>query len=419
MTSPCIAFFNLRTHQLAYLPTLRAASRLGYEVLLITDRPPDDLPRGLVREVSITDTYDVAAVLKTGGELAHRHDIVGVVPWRDRDVVPAAALADRLGLPGTPLPAAAITRNKYLMRESLRDRSSLLPRFALVRTWREAAAAAADIGYPAVLKPTVSMGSMGVFQVCSEQELEHAHRTLSAYAQSAVHPVFASAPGELIYEEYLEGSEHSVEGYVHDGRVIVVGITDKTTSPPFHLEIRHVFPTSLGSREQYRVRALVSEVIRVCGLDNCAFHLECKVDRDRIRLIEVAARVGGDYITSHLVPLATKEPFYENVLRLSVGSRPLTPATGIGAPSMFAGVVKIIAEHEGRFGGFRGIERALAVPGVEHVTVERSLGDNVLLPPRDYTGCVLAAVIACSHSAAEVDARLDQAARTLTPRWAE
>ncbi|GAA3465254.1 ATP-grasp domain-containing protein [Saccharothrix longispora] len=413
MSDPVVLFLNLRRTHLEHGAAVEAAHRLGFGVALIADTVPAGLPERVVRVVHKVDTYDLAAVDRAVDAVAAEHDVRGVVTWSDRDVETVSRIAERLGLPAPSVGAARIARNKYLMREALAGHPHTIPRFARITTWDELAKAASDIGYPSVLKPTSASGSKGIFVVRSEDELRPAFDELMRYTRPEVDKVFGDNPNELIFEEFLVGTEHSVEGFVVGGEVVVAGITDKETTEPFRLELAHTFPSSLPPAVQDAARGLAATVVSAIGLDDCTFHLECMAAPDgTVKLVEVAARVGGDFITSHLVGLATGVPFAENVIRVATGSAPVLGTAG----PLFSGVRKIMADKAGVVSSVDGVVDALAVPGVRHVAVERSAGASVALPPQDYMSGTLGAVIAVGDSADAVRATLARAVDAVTPR---
>lgn len=401
---------NLRPNQLEHHAALRAAHRLGLKVLLITDQKAD-VPPSLLAEQIRVPTYDLDQLVAAGRELAGRHHVTGVVTWSDRDVLGTAELARALGLPGLDPQAAPAFRNKYLMRAALAALPEYLPRYARVTSPAELEAAAAYVGTPAVLKPTGAAGSIGIFEIHEAADLRPAFDQLVAYTRPEVHPIFAASTGELILEEFLTGSEHSVEGYVHQGRVTLAGITDKTTLAPFHTETRHVFPTALPAAASEAVSRMAEAVVRELGLTDGVFHLECKWDGERARIVEVAARIGGDHITSHLVPLATGTSFYENTVRVATGNAPL-PAT---APPLAAGVQKFLAPHAGTFERLDGLGEATAVPGLEHLVVDTRPGTAVRVPPEHYMEYALGAAIVRAGTPAEVTAALDTLRSVIVP----
>jgi biotin carboxylase len=401
-----IVFLNLRRTPLEQRASIHAAHRQGYGVALIADSPPAGLPRDIVRVVHQVDTFDDAAVDGAVAAIAAEHTIAGVVTWSDPAVETVSRIAAARGLHAPSPTAAKIARNKYLMRMSLEGRYDLTPRFALVQSWEEAAKAAADIGYPLVLKPVSGNGSKGIFTVMGEDELRPAFEQLSSYVRPEVDRVFTGHSGEIVVEEFLVGTEHSVEGFVCRGEVFIAGVTDKTTTADYHLETAHLFPSELPADRLASVHKLTHAVVTAFGMDDCTFHLECMVGLDGgAKLVECAARVGGDFITSHLVGLATGVPFCENTVRVATGQAPVLG----DKPVLYSGLRKIMASCSGTLTSIEGLLEALAVPGVEHIAIERTPGAVVQLPPADYMSCTIGAVIATGDSPQAVRASLDAA----------
>ena len=413
---PVIIYLNLRRTHLEHGAAIEAAHRLGYGVALVADQVPAGLPRSVVRIIERVDTYDPAAVAAAVDVIAAACPVAGVVTWSDRDVETVSRIAARLGPPAPSVEAARIARNKVLMRRALAAYPETIPPFARVTTWEEVGKAAAEIGFPCVLKPTSASGSKGIFILHGEDELRPAFDELIRYTRPEIDKVFHGNPNELILEGLLVGTEHSVEGFVAGGEIVIAGVTDKETSEPYRLEIAHTFPSALPTQRLAAIGALASTVVRAMGLDNTTFHLECMVAPDgTARLVEIAARVGGDFIASHLVGLATGVPFAENVIRVATGQRPVL---GSGAP-LVAGVRKIMADRAGTIAGIDGLEQALTVPGVRHIVVERPTGASTALPPADYMASTIGAVIAVGDDATAVREPLAQATAAVQLRITE
>ncbi|MET9761592.1 ATP-grasp domain-containing protein [Streptomyces sp. NPDC006372] len=407
---PVVVFVGLRKNPLEHRPAFEAAHRSGCSVALLAARPPAGLPRALLAEARAVDPHDTEAFDAAVDAVAAAHTVAGVVAWSDAGVEPAARAARRLGLPGIAPAAARLARNKYLMRRALADRPHLIPRFARVRTWRDAVRALDDIGAPAVLKPAAGSGSKGIFLLRDEQELRSAFDELTRLTGTDGDSIFRHDRGDLVLEELLRGSEHSVEGFVHRGEVTVCGITDKTTTEPFRLELAHLHPSALPAAARSAVHALTRETVLALGFDDCAFHLECMYDPGKgVRLIEVAARAGGDFIGSHLVGLATGVPFHENVIRVATGRAPRLP----DQPPLHAGLRKIMAPAAGKLVRVDGLDTALGVPGVQHVVLDRAPGTTVRLPPEHFSSSLLGAVIATGDTGEAVEGALEAAVEAL------
>jgi biotin carboxylase len=408
-----IVFLNLRRTPLEQRATLTAAHRLGYGVALIADSPPADLPQEIVRVVHKVDTFDDAAVDAAVKAIAADHTIAGIVTWSDPGVESVSRIAAERGLPAPSPAAAEVARNKYLMRRSLADRPDLIPAFAQVVTWDETVTAAARIGYPLLLKPVSGNGSKGIYTVRDDDELRSAFDQLSRYVRPDVDRVFTGHSGEIIIEEFLVGTEHSVEGWVHRGAVFIAGVTDKITTPDYHLETGHLFPSALAPDRLESVHDLTRAVVSAFGIDDCAFHLECMVHPEGgVKLVECAARGGGDFITSHLVGLATGEPFCENTIRVATGQEPVLGTQ----PALHAGLTRILGTKEGTLQAIDGLGEALTVAGVEHIAIERTPGNAVRVPPADFVSSGILSVIATGDSHAAVEASLEAAEKAITIR---
>jgi biotin carboxylase len=403
-----VLFVNLRGVPAEDRSALVAARRLGYAVDLVAPALPAHAA-GLVRGFRAADTGDPDAGLAAALDLADRGRPAGVLTWGDLGVELTARIAERLGLPGLSPGVARRARHKVEMKAAA---AGLVGRNAPVTGPADLEPALAAVGFPAVLKPAAAAGSFGIFEVRDAVEARTAYDRLAALLPGVPVPWRGGAAGELILDEYLDGPEFSVEGWVAGGVVTVAGITDKTTTDPYHLELRHVFPSAAAPAAQDAIRAGTDRVLRAIGLDHCAFHLECKLTSRGFRLIEVAGRPGGDYIASHLVPLATGIDLHAACIQIACGQQPPAPAPD----GLAAGVHFLLADRPGRFAGVDELAGVLAMSRVEQVFTELPPGADVRLPPADFESQRVAAVLVRAPSPAEVGAALDAAAALAVPR---
>jgi biotin carboxylase len=406
MTTPTVLFVNVRTPEPERRAAVFAAWQLGYQVVLLADSLPASA-RTLFAAVEIVDTYDWEQALRATRDLARRFQIHGVVTWSDRDVELVAQIGQALGLPAPSPAAAQKARNKFIMKQALAHLPGLVPRHARVCNWPELEHAIQEIGFPAVLKPTGASASKGIFELRRPADLQAAFATLQDFARPAVDPIFRTYGAEFILEEFLSGPEFSVEGWVFQGNSEVVGITDKQTTEPFHLEYQHLYPSALPRDVQEDILAKTRQVVQTLDLNNCAFHLEGKLTPAGFRLVEIAARIGGDYITSHLIPLSTGLNFYAQVLRVVTGQQPRWEAT----TRLYCGARFLLAQTEGTLRGLAGIEHVLQRSSVEHCFLESSPGAAILLPPRHFAAQRVGAVLVRDPEYSVVEQTLAEIAR--------
>lgn len=405
-TTPTVLFVNMRSTGPERRAAVFAAWQLGYQVVLLADSVPASI-RSLLADVEIVDTYDWEQALRAARDLARRYQIQGVVTWSDRDVELVAQIGQALGLPAPSPAAAQKARNKYIMKQALAHLPGLVPRHARVCSWPELEQAIQEIGFPAVLKPTGASASKGIFELHRPADLQGAFAALQDFARPAVDPIFRTYGAEFILEEFLSGPEVSVEGWVFQGEVEVVGITDKQTTEPFHLEYQHLYPSALPEAAQQEIRTKAGQIVKTLDLNNCAFHLEGKLTPNGFRLIEIAARIGGDYITSHLIPLSSGLNFYAQVLRVVTGQRPQRDAP----LQVYSGARFLLAPGEGTFRGLTGLEQVMHRSSVEHCFMESAPGASILLPPRHFAAQRVGAVLVRDPNYTVVEQTLADIAR--------
>jgi biotin carboxylase len=288
-----VIFVNTRPTRSEAEPPFWAAAGLGLRVVVIGDAPPP-VPSSLYGEFAQADTYDFKQLRVVAREVSSRHEVVGVVCWGDRDVEGVAHVADELGLAGNSVEAARRARNKHLARQYLsKHDKTLIPKFASVRSLAELEEALPQVPLPAVLKPAGASASKGIFTVRTQAEARAAAGKLLQYTTAEIDPIFRYYPGELVLEQFLEGTEHSVEGIVVGGELLTAVVTDKFVDPAFSIETHQIQPSGLSEETQKACLAAAQTVATALELGTTAIHLELKVDGAPVRVIELNSRTGA------------------------------------------------------------------------------------------------------------------------------
>ena len=157
----------------------------------------------------------------------------------------------------------------------------------------------------------------------NREELERAVRYSSSNGRE----------GSVIVEEYLQGSEVSVEVMVIDGEVHILQVTDKlTTGAPHFVEMGHSQPSRLRNEDIKAIRDLAARAVKSVGIDNGPAHVEIMLTDKGPKMIELGARMGGDCITTHLVPLSTGIDMVKATIQIALGEQPdIAPKFNKGA----------------------------------------------------------------------------------------
>ncbi|GAB5418345.1 MAG: ATP-grasp domain-containing protein [Crocinitomicaceae bacterium] len=167
--------------------------------------------------------------------------------------------------------------------------------------------------YPVIIKPLDNSGSRGVY-FC-ENEIA---------AQTLIPSAFQHTKNnQLLAETFIEGSEYSVES-IHFGRTSkVVQITEKiTTEFPTNVEIGHIAPAKITEEMVEKVEQLIERIHLAFDFDHCAAHTEIKIQNGAITVIETSPRLGGDFISSDLVPLSTGVNMEDALIAIALGETP-------------------------------------------------------------------------------------------------
>ncbi|WP_228984180.1 ATP-grasp domain-containing protein [Streptomyces sp. DH12] len=269
------------------------------------------------------DHRDIPGML---ADLHARHPLHGVATFGEPLIVAQAEAQKRLGLPGNAPGAVRTAQSKLDQRRRLREAGVETIRFREVRDQGDVPAAAAEVGFPAILKPVHGAASFLVSKVRDEAELRaRLAEALTAYRQSPLldpEPLFVLEQllaGEEWYEESGFADYVSVESLVADGRVTHVGITDKLPQHGF-VETGHAAPTSLPAHRQRQVLDHTGRIIEALGIRWGATHVELKLTPDGPACIELNARLGGPM--GHLLRAATGADIAADVVRLALGRPP-------------------------------------------------------------------------------------------------
>lgn len=235
-----------------------------------------------------------AATLTAAARRVHETTPVsGVLSWDEARILPAAHVADALGLPGGDPAAVERCRDKHLGRQAMARTGVRQPRSILVRDVDEATAAARELGYPVVLKPRAAAASYGVVRVDDEAGL----RARFGFAHEATVPDAPRHPSTVLVEELVEGPEVSVDSVVVDGVVTPVFVAHKELGfPPYFEETGHLvaYPDLLLSDPELR-RELTAAHAGL-GLRYGWTHAEFILAAPGPTLVEVNGRLGGDLI---------------------------------------------------------------------------------------------------------------------------
>lgn len=344
------------------VPAIEVGRSLGLRVVA-ADGDPGAVGLAMADRARVVQIADPSACLA----VAREERIDGVLHICSEVAMPALGLINgEMGLCGPDAATVARATNKALMRRAFERGGAPSPRSIAADTAEAAVAAAAEIAGPVILKPSRNSGSRGVTQL-------PAGSSAATVAEAFRVAMDQSRDPSVVVEQFVEGPEFSVEALAWNGRIEILAVTDKiTTGTPHFVEMGHTQPTRFVGG-QAKVREAAIRGIRALGLDGCAAHAEVKLAEDGPYLMEIGARLGGDFITTELVPRSTGIGMVAAAIRLALGEEPdLTP---VHAPQGAA--IRYLAPPPGVVTAIAGVDVALAMPGVRKVEVYVTDGERV------------------------------------------
>lgn len=197
------------------VPAIQAAKDMWYYTVLI-DYLPDNPGQYVADKWYQESTTDVETVYR----IAKEEKVNGILPYAsDPAALPAAIVAERLGLPTNPAKSVEILGVKHKFRKFLQKNGFPCPKnytFSPKEDIENVKENISAFEFPIVIKPTDSSGSKGVSFLKDKVGLEEAIRHADKYSRNKI----------LISEEFIERGFPSVIGgdiFVKDGKIVLFG----------------------------------------------------------------------------------------------------------------------------------------------------------------------------------------------------
>ena len=294
-------------------------------------------------------------------------------------------MAELLGVVHNPISAVRNSANKNLSRNTLQNHGLPVPEFRLVQLDQDLQRQIWGVRFPCVAKPVNLSASRGVIRANSEIGLKQALGRITSLLENEIGP---DQSKEILIEQYVSGTEHALEGYLIRSDLETICIFDKPDPlvGPYFEETYYVTPSRLNLETQQKIRDLVSQACRSFGLEVGPIHAEVRVEKDRIWILEVAARsIGGD--CARLFELATDSTLEEFILRRSIEQK--VESLRLDAA---AGVLMIPVPANGILRRVEGVMQAQCVENILEVRLDVRSGDRLIQWPEGgkYPGYIYA-----------------------------
>lgn len=348
---------------------INAARDLGYYTVLC-DYLPDNPGQYVADKYYNASTTDIEAVY----EIAMTEKVSGILAYAsDPAALPAAIVAERLGLPTNPAKSVEILGVKHKFRRFLSDNGFACPKFHTFHPTddvEEIKDAVNGFSFPIVVKPTDSSGSKGVTTLNGTDGLPEAIAWADSYSRNKI----------LIAEEFIYRGFPDVVGgdiFVDDGKIVLFG--DMTCLRGDHgkglVPIGERFPAGLNVIETKRIHAELQRLVTMLGIRFGELNIEVLLDKDdNVHFLEVGPRAGGN-----MIPIQLSDAFGVDLVRANVQAAMGEKPDFIGkAVESLSGCYMHYVLHSYKAGLFGGIEIDASVrKNVYREVIYKRPGDKV------------------------------------------
>lgn len=231
-----------------------------------------------------------------------------IVPTcNDYSYMSCAWFAKRLGYPGfDDFEVALIVHTKDEFRRITQKYDVPAP-----RANRQPANKPIDtrgLTYPLLVKPIDSFSGRGVTKVLDASELEAA---ITGARQT-------SRRGEVVLEEFVDGTLHSHSAFVHNREIVTDFFVDEfCTVYPYQVDCSN-HPSRLTTTMQNAVRKTMSQLVKHLDLQDGLLHTQFIANSERYWIVECMRRCPGDLYGS-LIERSTGISYMDYFVRPFLG----------------------------------------------------------------------------------------------------
>src|SRR5580765_3049089 len=295
----------------------KALRQEGYQIVLVNSNPATIMTDPETADVTYIEPLNVASVT----EIIRRERPDALLPTVGGQTALNLAIAlsdagvlDEFGVEmiGAKREAIKVAENRLLFKQAMDEEGLEMPRGGFAKSWDEAKELVAQTSYPAIIRPSFTLGGTGGGIAYNPEEFEEIVR--GGLAASPIDEV-------LIEESILGWKEFELEVMrdLADNVVIICSIENFDPMGVHTGDSITVAPAqTLTDREYQVLRDMSITIIRKVGVETGGSNIQFAVNPDdgEVRIIEMNPRVSR---SSALASKATGFPIAKIAAKLAVG----------------------------------------------------------------------------------------------------
>lgn len=287
---------------------IKKAKELGYYVHVL-DANPNAIGFNYADEHETINIVDEKACL----DYARKHNIDGVLTAAtDYSIFSMSRIASELNLPGINYESAKLIKNKAAVRKCLFEANADDTGYSYeIHNIDEANEIKDKINYPVMVKPCDGSGSRGASRVDSSDD----------FVNACIFAMDGSITHRAVAEPFINGKEYGVESFVDNGSIHILAVMQKEmTQPPYYAELGHAIPSGLSEELETKVKECVTKALIALNVNHGSVNMDLLITNDgNVHIIDIGARMGGNLIGSHIIPIGTGIDYMSNMIKAAVG----------------------------------------------------------------------------------------------------
>jgi carbamoyl-phosphate synthase large subunit len=295
----------------------KALRQEGYQVVLVNSNPATIMTDPETADVTYIEPLTVeavSAIIRKERPDALLPTVGGQTALNLAIALDDSGILEECGVEmiGAKREAIRVAEDRMLFKKAMDEAGLQMPLGGFARSWTEAEEIVAHTGYPAIIRPSFTLGGTGGGTAYNPEEFEEIVRT--GLAASPMHEV-------LVEESILGWKEFELEVMrdLADNVVIICSIENFDPMGVHTGDSITVAPAqTLTDREYQRMRDMAIVIIRKVGVETGGSNIQFAVNPENgdIRIIEMNPRVSR---SSALASKATGFPIAKIAAKLAVG----------------------------------------------------------------------------------------------------
>lgn len=266
------------------------------------------------------ETNDCNEVIKTVKNISNQYMILGILSFSDYYLDVASAVSDFFGLRNESVDVIKRIKNKKVQYDILTKNGIKVP---VTRKFNVFEKELQTICEPVIVKPNSDSSSHGV-EIIRNQDDFFAY--CKKFSDIKLNERQQKICGDYLIQEYVSGTEISVEVFTENGIHHFLGVSSKEfQNENSFAEKIFSFPIEIDDNIRTSLYEFVDKALTCLGISFGCSHVEVKIDGDRFVLIEINPRLGGRYISNMIFDSMNFDCFVETVKLCILGENYVYP----------------------------------------------------------------------------------------------